>query len=84
MQCLSTPTEIEQYFQGFLDQYKADGVAACTFRELECIQVGNHVYLATVTWQLNDSNGREVLGWRESYNLIFREGELKVAFSADF
>ena len=79
----NSATEIARYFQKFLDEYSSTGCRTCSYKELECMPVGQTCALATVTWELFDSAGEIVSSWRESYNLSYSESRLLVFASID-
>lgn len=81
---LQNLAEISVYFQNFLDDYREQGIVKCHFSELEYSKIGAATFLAIVTWHLLDREDREVLNWRESYNLIKQGNDFLIYSSADF
>ncbi len=74
---------IAQYFQGFLHQYRQQGCRLCSFKDLQVVPLGQMSALASVTWALLRSDHSIVSTWRESYNLMRSEGELRIYASTD-
>lgn len=80
---LSTHEQIGKYFQGFLDKYREQGCHSCSFKELQVVPMGIKSALASVTWELHRLDHHVVSTWRESYNLTYSSGELRVYASTD-
>lgn len=74
---------IASYFQGYLDQYRSQGVTTCTYSNLDIVQVNATSFLATVFWQLLNADVNAVLSWRESYSLVAVRGKLKAFATFD-
>jgi hypothetical protein len=79
----TSSADIARYFQQFLDGYRADGCVSCSYKTLDVVSIGQACVLATVTWDLYDSNGAIVSSWRESYNLAYAQSGLRVFASID-
>lgn len=82
-QILSTHTEIAQYFDGFLTQYWTQGCRSCGYRDIQVIPLSSTQLIASLTWQLFDSQNQMVNSWRESYLLILRGLDWKIVTSID-
>lgn len=82
-QILSTHTNIAQYFDGFLTQYQAQGCRSCAYQDLQISPLSPTQLVASVTWQLFDSQNQMVNSWRESYLLILRDLDWKIVISID-
>ena len=80
---LQTRAEIADYFQTFLDEYRAAGNKSCRFRDLDVVAVGTNSALMTVTWDLLRADGTLSQSWRESYIVVRRESGLFVSTSVD-
>jgi len=78
-----TEKSIASYFQRYLDEYQSKGVVSCVFKELEFSQVNKCSFLATVTWELLNKNSSIEVSWRESYNLVLLQGDLKAFTTYD-
>lgn len=88
--CYLTPADIAAYFQGILDQYKAQGCQRCTYSAPEVQPLGARSAVASVTWHLHGGQGAQahvISSWRESYTLTRRAGDrpgqLCIAASVD-
>lgn len=79
----SSKAETVDYFQSLLDRHKAEGVASSKWEQLEWSAIGEHCFLATVTWTMMDADGNTVSHWRESYNLIETEDSFEIFTSID-
>ena len=79
----SSREEIARYFQGFLDDYHAQGCRSCRYRDLETTAAGAAGALLTVTWELLRADGSVAQAWRESYLVVRKDGALRVASSID-
>ncbi len=78
---LSTSTEIADYFQQYLNDYRSSGCQSCVFQDLETVAIGSNAALFTVTWQLFGNEGAEISSWRESYNVVKSNNNM-VAYSS--
>ncbi len=78
----ATHDDIIDYFQNLLDRHKDRGVVACKSADIDFASVGEGCYMASVTWTMVDDKGEAVSHWRESYNLIQKDG-LKIFTSID-
>ena len=76
-------SEISEYFQKFLDSYYLDGCRSCSYKDLVVIEVSDSCILATVTWELYDTNKSLVSSWRESYNIVSTNSKMLVLTSID-
>lgn len=83
LQVLTTQADIAQYFQGFLDQYRAQGCRTCHAQDLQAVSLGQLSALVSVTWQLLSEDQRVVSQWRESYNLTRTPQGLRIYASTD-
>jgi len=72
--------EVAEYFQSFLDQYKANGYINCTYSDLRTESLGRESMIATVSWFLSDDQQKTTLSWRESY-LLRMGGSRVVAYA---
>lgn len=82
--CYTTQADIANYFQGIVDQYKAQGCVRCSYSAPEIQPVGTRHILATVTWHLHAEQGQLISTWRESYTLARQaDGRLCIAASVD-
>jgi hypothetical protein len=79
----ASQADIVAYFQGVLDDYRNLGCVGCRYDALQTHALGANAALATVTWILEKTGGAVISSWRESYNLVRVEGELKVRASVD-
>lgn len=75
---------IAEYFQSYLNEYQSQGIATCDYELIHQLKTGEMTYLALVKWYLKNSMGSTVLSWKESYNLVEKQGELFVYSSSDF
>jgi hypothetical protein len=64
---LESPMHTAQYFQNYLEDYKARGSKSCRYDFLEVIQIGSSGALLSATWSLQDSRGETIDSWSESY-----------------
>ena len=83
MSCLLTRTEVARYFQSVVDGYFGEGCRSCRYKDIEVVPIGSQSALGTVTWDLLREDGRILTTWRESYNLVRREGGLRIFVSID-
>ncbi|HET8533395.1 MAG TPA: hypothetical protein VFO08_19735 [Methylomirabilota bacterium] len=81
VRCLQSREEVGRFFQATLDRYHADGCRACRFKDLEVVPMGGLSVLGTVTWELLRDDGGVLREWRQSYNLVQREGGWRVLAS---
>lgn len=72
-------SDIAEYFQRYLDQYRSSGCESCGYDQLETVAMGPINGLATVTWALNGADRASMLSWRESYCLR-RSGDRLFAY----
>jgi len=75
---------VAAYFQGYLDSYRRQGVTACAYKDLQTFQIGEHAFVGIVTWLLTSNDGKLLISWRESYNLLVQANQLLVYSSANF
>jgi hypothetical protein len=75
--------ETIDYFQILLDKHRADGVVACKYEDLDFRTIGDHCYLATVSWTMMGADGETISHWRESYNMVHTDSGLKIFTSID-
>ena len=80
---LQTRAEIADYFQTFLDEYRATGSNSCRYRDLDVVAIGSNSALMTVTWDLVRADDTLSQSWRESYIVIRKESGLYVSTSVD-
>jgi len=76
-------SEIEELYQHYLDEYLAQGINSCRYKDLEYIPLGRNCICATVTWEMLSPVKDVVTSWRESYNLINYDNELKIFSTID-
>lgn len=79
----STTTDIADYFQSYLDSYKSDGCVSCSFHDLEEFATGSNSAVLTVSWKLLRADKTEVSSWRESYNVLRLNNEIRAYASVD-
>ena len=80
---LKTRAEIGNYFQGFLNDYRAKGSTSCRYDELEIVAMGSTSALLTVSWELMNDLKAVVQTWRESYVVVRLSAGLFVTTSID-
>ena len=83
IQAFTSQAEIARYFQGILDEYRAQGCHSCRYTDLATHPLGEGCVLATVTWELLDPSLSVISAWRESYNLCLVGDRLMVFASTD-
>lgn len=82
--CHMSQADIGSYFQGIVDQYRAQGCKRCSYSAPEFLPLGQRSALATVTWHLHGDQGHIISTWRESYTLTRRADErLYICASVD-
>lgn len=75
--------DIIDYFQSLLDRHNSQGVKACKCADIQFASIGDGCFMASVTWTMVNKEDEAVSHWRESYNLIRKDGELKIFTSID-
>ena len=73
--------EIEKFFGGVAAKYSADGYHGGTFYDLEVVPIGSKSVLATLTWEQWRSDKSTLRKWRQSYNLVKIQGDLRILTS---
>lgn len=76
----SSLSDIGDYFQTWLDEYKSKGCVRCCYDNLEVKWLGSQCPVASVDWMLLDSEGSAVISWSESY-LLTISGDKALAFA---
>ncbi|MFT4195903.1 hypothetical protein [Ottowia sp.] len=79
----SSHQAIADYFQEVVSDYRSRGCIGCRYFGLEVQSMGAGAALGTVSWALFSQAGVVLSSWRESYNLIQVDGELKACVSVD-
>jgi len=79
----SNHPDIEELYQRYLDDYLAQGIKSCRFKDLEYLPLGRNCICATVTWEMLSPRKDVVTTWRESYNLMRHGDELKIFSTID-
>ena len=82
-QVFNSHAETASYFQRVVDDYHEKGCRSCRYKDLQVASLGKECAIATLTWELLAADQSVVTAWRESYNLCFVEGHLKVFTSTD-
>ena len=77
------PEDTAKYFQVHLDSYKSTGSESCRYQLLEVVPVGAQGALASVTWRLENADGKEISSWRESYCVSRHSGQMLAYASID-
>lgn len=80
---LASAAEVNSYFQGYLDEYRAQGCRSCRYSNLQVTWLGSESALASVYWSLLDDAGKQVLSWSESYLLSLVGPEARAVVSVD-
>lgn len=75
--------DLIEYFQTLLDKHASEGVVACKYEDLETAEIGSRCHHAAVTWTMMGAEGETISNWRESYNLIEVDAELRIFTSID-
>lgn len=75
--------ETIDYFQILLDKHREDGVKSCKYEDLDFRTIGEHCYLASVSWTMLGENDKVISHWRESYNMVRTDDGLKIFTSID-
>ena len=68
-------SQLEAYFQSYLDDYHSQGCRGCRYSNLAENWLGSECAVASVTWNLVDNSGVSVTSWSESYMLSFVGGK---------
>lgn len=79
--CFSSSSEIAEYFQKIVDDYRKKGCRSCRYQDLEVVSIGRQSALGTVTWELLREDGSVLSAWREAYNLV-RAGDRFLVFAS--
>lgn len=79
--CLQSREELARFFQNVADTYHREGYRNGRFKNLEVISIGGRSALATMEWELLRQDGSVIRGWRQSYNLIRRDGGWQILVS---
>jgi len=83
VEVMQSHSHTAEYFQKFLVGYYADGCRSCTYKDLAVVEINEFSILATVTWELYDSNTTLVSSWRESYSIVSTSSKMLVLTSID-
>ena len=54
-------SDVVDYFQNLLDKHRDQGVAKCSYEDLEITEVGQKGFFATVSWTMSDKDGKPSL-----------------------
>ena len=76
-------SELAEYFQSYLDEYRSLGCRECRYSDLAVNWLGSECAVASVTWNLVDLSGASVSSWSESYLLTFADGRATALATGD-
>jgi hypothetical protein len=76
-----TGRELQDFFQAVTEKYHAEGQRGSRFVNLDVKPVGSNSVLATMEWQMLDADEGTIRTWRQSYNLICRDGRWQILVS---
>lgn len=76
-----TRPEIEKFFAGVAQKYKADGLRGGAFYDLDVVPIGGRSVLATVTWEQWREDKSVLRKWRHSYNLVRTDNSWQILAS---
>ncbi len=81
VESMTTNQMAEDFFSKVLALWKNEGYKYFATKDYDVTLIGKKSMLVTLTWELLDSNRELIREWRQSYNLLDRNGEWKVITS---
>ncbi|MFL0800518.1 MAG: nuclear transport factor 2 family protein [Agarilytica sp.] len=81
VESMTTNNLAKDFFTKVLALWKNEGYKYFATKDYDVTPIGNKSMLVTLTWELLDKNRALIREWRQSYNLLDRNGEWKVITS---
>ncbi len=72
---------VERFFRDVAAGYRDEGNRRCAWSGLEVRPLGEGTLLVTMDWQLRREDGSALRGWRQTYQLVRRDGRWKILVS---
>jgi hypothetical protein len=79
---LTTPEDVQKYYQVALDGYRHRGCVSCKWSDLQLTGTGGLGAMAAVTWNLLRADGSALATWRQSYCLAATKDGARIYASA--
>ena len=70
MKLYTSQSEVTEFNQSRLDAFVGGGVRNASLRAVDVQSQGQHLYLATVNWELTREDGSLERAWRHYYTIL--------------
>ena len=74
-------SEIQAFFQKLADTSYREGCRGWKYENLEVSPLGGRSAVATMDWQMQREDGSTIRRWRQSYNFVEVDGQLRILAS---
>ncbi len=81
VESMTTNDIARDFFTKVLATWKKEGYKYFSTKDYDVTPIGNKSMLVTLTWELLNENRGLIREWRQSYNLLDRNGDWKVVTS---